>query len=43
MKKPLKPDIKQKVLDEIEKAIDRIEGRYKVRIRYNVDKIYKVR
>jgi hypothetical protein len=41
MKKPLKPDIKQKVLDEIEKAIDRIEGRYKVQIKLNIEKITK--
>ncbi len=39
MKKPLKPDIKHKVLEEIHKALDRIEGRYGVRIKLNIENI----
>ncbi len=42
MKKPLKPDIKHKVLDEIHKSLDRIEERYKVRIRLNIEEIKPV-
>ncbi len=39
MKKPLKPTTKQIILDEYSKLTERLEKMYKIKIRYNIEKV----
>lgn len=41
-RKPIAPDLRRKILDELHAAIARIEVKYGVSVRHNVDSITRI-